>query len=119
MKKLFSLMILSALIVCGASAATAPRTVDMADYGTSLTITNAAASSTMGTVLITYDAASTNTIYFDVILADGITYRIGSDSVSNEVYSDALTLIPVTLKDGEKWKISTTITNVNLNITYK
>lgn len=90
--------------------------LDMETYGTTCTITNAAKSATMGNVLITYDAATTNTIYFDVILADGVTYRLGSDSVSNAVYSDAVDLIAVPLKAGEKWKITTTVTNVNLNI---
>ena len=108
MKKLIILAICA--LALGASA------LDMATYGTSVTITNAAKSATMGNVLITYDIASTNTIFFDVILADGITYRIGSDSVTNEQYSEATGLIPVVLKAGEKWKITTTDTNVNLSI---
>lgn len=100
--------------------------IDMADYGTSVTITNDAASTragygrglTMGDVLISYDGASTNTITFDVTLASGATYRIGSDSVTNTVApkSDARDLIPRVLKNGEAWVITTTDTNVVMNI---
>ena len=111
MKKSIAILLIAITAICGAAFA-----LDMADYGTSVTITNSAASATMGDVLITYDSASTNTIYFDVILADGITYRIGSSSVSNATYDSATDLIAVPLKAGEAWKISTTITNVNLNI---
>ena len=105
--------ILMILVACALSV----LAFDMADYGTSRTITNEAASATMGDVLITYDAATTNTITFDVILADGITYRIGSSAVVNAQYDSARDLIPMALKSGEKWKISTTDTNVNVNVT--
>ena len=111
MKKSIAILIL-AVAAIGLTA----KALDMADYGTSVTITNAATSATMGNVLITYDAATTNTLYFDVILADGITYRIGSAAVSNETYDSVTDLIAVPLKAGEKWKISTTDTNVNLRI---
>lgn len=111
MKKYLSILILA---VC--ALALSASALDMASYGTTATITNNASTATMGKVLITYDAATTNTIYFDVIRADGITYRLGSDAVSNAVYSDASDLLVVPIKAGEKWKITTTATNVNLNI---
>ena len=93
--------------------------IDMADHGTSVIITNNTIKATghvMADVLITYDGASSNTIYFDVTKY-GIIYRIGSDTVVSGTYSDARDLISVPVLQGETWTITTTETNVNLHIT--
>ena len=94
--------------------------IDMADYGTTCTITNDKnLSRQMADVMITYDTSSSNTITIDVTLDSGVVYRIGSDAVTSATYSDARDLIPLTLKMGESWLISTTETNVNLHISFE
>lgn len=104
---------LTTLVILAALACLA---FDMADYGTTRSITNLAASATMGDVLITYDSTATNTITFDVILADGVTYRLGSSSVTGATYDSARDLIPIALTTDEVWLITTTDTNVNINV---
>lgn len=120
MKK-FTLIALTILAFCGISfglTRTDVMDIDMADYGTSVIITNntiRANGYVMADVLITYDGASSNTIYFDVT-KDGIVYRIGYDTVVSSTYSDARDLISVPVLQGETWTITTTETNVNLHV---
>ena len=127
MKKLLTIALIALLggSVFAVNVAT-ELDIDMADHGTTVIITNSNASALMmGDVLITYDTSSSNTIYFDVTLDSGITYRLGSDAVTAGTYSDARDLIPRKVNGSgrnntsETWTITTTETNVNLNITFK
>ena len=116
MKKLIISLIGAALMVGAAFA------LDLGPGKTTggvYNITNATPGATMGGVLITYDAALTaaNTMTFDVVCADSVVYRLGSTtSASNAVYDSVTNLIAWPLKVGELWRITTTQTNVNLNI---
>lgn len=122
MKKLLIALAIVAMIVSGVFAinvGTAKELdIDMADYGTTVIITNNYRLLEMSDVLITYDSNSTNTITFDITLSSGVTYRLGSDSVTTATYSDARDLIPVASKMAETWLITTTETNVNLNVSF-
>ena len=126
MKKLLTIALIALLggSVFAVNVAT-ELDIDMADHGTTVIITNSTASAmVMGDVLITYDTSSSNTIYFDVTLDSGVTYRLGSDTVTSGTYSDARDLIPRKVNGSgrnntaETWTITTTETNVNLRISF-
>lgn len=105
------------LVVCwfGASADTLVA-YDLADYGTTASITNAATVPiTLTYARITYDAATTNTLAVYVTKND-IDYRIGTSTVTNAQYVD-LDLTDITLNQGDVLKMTTTDTNVTVLVT--
>lgn len=111
MKK--SIIAIIAAMAVTASAASWTK-YDMASYGTTAAITNTSsvASFTVTDALVTYDAATTNTLTV-YVTKGGIDYKIGTDSVTNGQYS-SVALTDVVIGPGEILKITTTDTNVNV-----
>lgn len=116
MKKAFSILVVFAAIVAATFAATY-QTVDMADYGTTASITNTVTSgeTVYTAAAITYDAAAvTNTIAF-YVKVDGIQYLLGTSAVTNGKYA-YVELNPLGSRLGDVLVITTTQTNVNIRL---
>lgn len=110
------ILIIGAILVAASIQAAKLTAYDMASYGTAASITNNAFvdEPIIKSALITYDAASTNTMTV-YLRKSGIDYQIGTASVSNEVYS-SIDLTDIVWSKGDVLKITTTITNVNVLI---
>jgi len=113
MKKLIALITLVCALGICAETLTA---IDLADYGTTASITNAASvASTLTYARITYDAATTNTLAV-YVTKGGVDWQLGSSTVSNAQYAN-LDLSDIVYKAGDVLKITTTDTNVTVLVT--
>jgi len=112
MKNIIAIISIMTLAAISALAAQY-NAIDMASYGTTASITNAASvETTITEAIITYDAVTTNTIAI-YVNKGGIDYRIGTSTVSNAQYA-TVDLTDIGYKAGNVLKITTTDTNVNI-----
>lgn len=115
MKKTIVMMSVVGAIVCAVMAG--QTTVDMADYGTTASITN---NISLGTVthteaFLTYDGSGiTNDVVFYATVG-GIDYRLGTSMVTNGKY-DHVDLLDLPLSALGILKITTTQTNLNIRL---
>ena len=89
------------------------QTHDMADYGTTASITNTLATpATLTYAIVTYDAITTNTLSM-FVSRGGIDYRLGTVTTTSNQY-DVIDLIDYEHRTGGILTITTTDTNVNV-----
>jgi len=114
MKKMFALI---ALVAVAVVAVADVIKIDMADYGTSYTITNGAGSVQYKTVLIKYDNASTNTVTFSKTDANA-TFQIDTEVSSNAAAASDIWENPYTIpfEACDVFVVGTTDTNIVLEI---
>jgi hypothetical protein len=115
MKKLVTVFVALIALACIVRAETLTA-IDMADYGTTASITNAASvPATLSYARLTYDAATTNTLAV-YVTKDGVDYRLGKSSVTNAQYVD-IDLVDILYASGDVLKVTTTDTNVTVLVT--
>jgi len=112
------LMTAAAVSVYAVNVSDGPDVYDMADYGTTLSITNATADPVhFSTALIKYDGASTNTITFSKAY-DGITYQFDTENSSSTTAASDVWENPykIPFYPSEVLVIGTTDTNVVIQL---